>query len=128
MNGEDVPTIYESAIQHQDGSRVEVEFNAGLTTYDGRPANLVIVRDIRERVKARQELEASQRLLSLVIDNVPAQVSYVDKHQRYRFVNQRYEEAYGIPPIRICRQTCAGDPRARGLCSRRATHRCGAGG
>jgi len=98
MNGEDVPTIYESAIQHQDGSRVEVEFNAGLTTYDGRPANLVIVRDIRERVKARQELEASQRLLGLVIDNVPAQVSYVDKNQRYRFVNQSYEEAYGIPP------------------------------
>ena len=44
-----VPSVYESAIQHQDGSRVEVEFNAGLTTYDGRPADLVLVRDIRER-------------------------------------------------------------------------------
>ena len=98
MSGEDVPSIYEAAIQHRDGSRVEVEFNAGLTTYDGRPATLVFVRDIRERVKARQELEASQRLLSLVIDNVPAQVSYVDKRQRYRFVNRRYEDAYGLPP------------------------------
>ena len=98
MSGEDVPSIYEAAIQHRDGSRVEVEFNAGLTTYDGRPATLVFVRDIRERVKARQELEASQRLLSLVIDNVPAQISYVDKRQRYRFVNRRYEDAYGLPP------------------------------
>ncbi len=77
---------------------MEVEFNAGLTTYDGRPATLVFVRDIRERVKARQELEASQRLLSLVSDNVPAQISYVDKRQRYRFVNRRYEDAYGLPP------------------------------
>jgi PAS domain S-box-containing protein len=97
MKGEAVPSIYESAIKHKDGSGVEVEFNAGMTTYGGKPADLVIVRDIRERVKARKELEASQRLLSLVIDNVPALVSYVDKRERFRVVNERYEQAYGLP-------------------------------
>jgi PAS domain S-box-containing protein len=96
MKGEAVPAIYESTMQHKDGSRVYVEFNAGLTTYDGKPANLIIVRDIRERVKARMEVEAGQRLLNLVMDNVPALVSYVDKRERYRFVNERYEQAYGL--------------------------------
>ena len=78
---EDTPSIYELAIQHKDGSRVEVEFSAGLTIYEGSPAVLVIVRDITARVQAEQELQASQRLLSLVIDNLPALVAYVDRVQ-----------------------------------------------
>ena len=34
-------------------------------------------------------------------DNVPALVSYVDKQQHYRFVNQRYEQAYGVPRMQF---------------------------
>jgi PAS domain S-box-containing protein len=97
IGGEAVPSVYELALRHQDGSRVEVEVNAGLTRYEGKDADLVFIRDIRERVKARQELEESQRLLNLVIDHVPALISYVDRHQCYRFVNLRYEQAYGVP-------------------------------
>lgn len=97
LEGEPAPSVYEAAILHRNGSRIEVEFNAGLTTYDGEPADLVFVRDIRERASARRELEESQRLLSLVIDHVPALVAYVDRRQRYRFVNQRYEQARGMP-------------------------------
>jgi PAS domain S-box-containing protein len=97
MRGESVPPRYESAVLHKDGSRVEVEFSAGVTLYSGEPASLVMIRDITERKRAEQELQASQRLLSLVIDNVPALVSYVDDRQQYRFVNQRYEQSRGIP-------------------------------
>ncbi len=97
MKRKAVPSVYESAIEHKDGSEVGVEFNAGLTSHNGRPADLVLVRDIRERLQAQRELQASRRLLSLVIDNVPAQVAYVDKGQTFRFVNRRYEEIYGLP-------------------------------
>jgi len=97
MGGEAVPSVYEVALRHQDGSQVEIEVNAGLSIDEGRPADLVFIRDIRERVQARQELEESQRLLNLVIDHVPALISYVDRRQRFRFVNQQYEQARGIP-------------------------------
>ena len=60
-------------------------------------ANEALQIEIAERKRAEEALQASQRLLSLVIDNVPALVSYVDRHQQYRFVNQRYERLYGLP-------------------------------
>lgn len=53
--------------------------------------------EIAERKQAEEAYQASQRLLSLVIDNVPALVAYVDRHRHYRFVNQRYEKLYGRP-------------------------------
>ena len=40
MNNEPVPTIYEAAILHKSGARLETEFNAGLTQLErktGRP-------------------------------------------------------------------------------------------
>ena len=56
MAGEEVPAIYDAALRHRDGSRVAVELNAGLATFKGQPAELVMVRDIRERVDAREQL------------------------------------------------------------------------
>jgi len=60
LAGEDVPTIYESALKHKDGSRIEVEINAGVISYDGKPADLVLFRDITERKKAEEALRESQ--------------------------------------------------------------------
>jgi len=101
MNNEAVPSVYQSAVQHKDGSQVEVEFNVSSTTYDRKPAEVVVIRDITKRVQAQQELQESQRLINLVIDNVPALVSYIDKDQHYRFANQRYEQVYGVPRSHI---------------------------
>jgi PAS domain-containing protein len=105
MQGEAVPPIYESAIQHRDGSRVEVEFSVGPTTYDRKPASLTMVRDIRERIRVERELEVGRRLLNLTIDSIPAQVAYVDNHQRYRF----------DPSFLACRSASSWDPRAMQL-------------
>jgi PAS domain S-box-containing protein len=58
--------------------------------------NEILQTEIADRKQAEQEREASWHLLRLVIDNVPALVSYVDKRQHYRFVNRRYEQVYGI--------------------------------
>jgi PAS domain S-box-containing protein len=62
MKNEPVPAIYESAINHKNGTRLETEFNAGVTTHRGKPADLVIVRDIRERKKAEEERSRLFRL------------------------------------------------------------------
>ncbi|MHA1977119.1 MAG: PAS domain S-box protein [Candidatus Hodarchaeales archaeon] len=56
MAGEDVPSIYESLIRKKDGSKSEVEFNVGLTTYQGSTAELVFVRNVSDRKRAERLL------------------------------------------------------------------------
>lgn len=47
------------------------------------------------------DIQASDRGLHLIVDNVGALIAYVDRDQCYRFVNQRYEEFFGIPRDRV---------------------------
>ncbi len=56
MAGEDVPSVYETVLQRKDGSEMYAELNAGLITYQGRPADLVIIRDVTERKQATEEI------------------------------------------------------------------------
>lgn len=63
MAGETLPQVYESAIRHRDGHIIEVELNVSLTTYEGRPAEQVIVRDITTRKQA--ELERARLLAQI---------------------------------------------------------------
>jgi len=48
-----------------------------------------------------ETLRESERELRVLAGNVPALYSYVDGDGRYRFVNQRYEEWFGVPRERI---------------------------
>jgi len=54
MANKDVPAIYQTALRRQDGSPLHVEVNASKITYQGRSADLVLVRDITERVQAEE--------------------------------------------------------------------------
>jgi PAS domain S-box-containing protein len=45
----------------------------------------------------KQQLETAkenERQLQLLIDNLPARISYIDKNEQYVFVNRRYEQAF----------------------------------
>jgi PAS domain S-box-containing protein len=63
MAGEDTPTMYETVLLRSDGSKVYVEINAGVIAYLGKPADLVVVRDITERKRAEEALRESEREL-----------------------------------------------------------------
>lgn len=52
----------------------------------------------RELLKeAARRLEASERNLRTITDNVPVLIGYIDHAERYRFANATYEHWYGIP-------------------------------
>jgi two-component system, cell cycle sensor histidine kinase and response regulator CckA len=63
MPDESLPQIYESLLCCHDGRYIEVELNVAVTTYEGRPAEQVIVRDITARKRAESERE---RLLAQI--------------------------------------------------------------
>lgn len=63
MAGEDIPKIYELVLKHRDNHPVDVEVCGEVITFKGKPADLVVIRDItyrREMEKETQEL--TQRL------------------------------------------------------------------
>jgi PAS domain S-box-containing protein len=57
MRGESLESMYEMMIQRKDGSRMPAELNAGTITYQGKPADLIFVRDITERKRAEEDLK-----------------------------------------------------------------------
>ena len=72
MAGEDVSPVYETVLKRRDGSRMPAELNAGVITREGKPADLVIVRDITERKEAEAERIAIQGRYRELFDNVRA--------------------------------------------------------
>lgn len=57
LKGEAVPGKYEIDILSKDGSIIPVEINASLIEYEGRPADMAIIRDITERLQTEKELQ-----------------------------------------------------------------------
>ncbi len=68
ISGESAPSLYETTLMHKDGSRSFVEMNAGVIVYEGKPADLVIVRDINDRKKAEDTLRESEATARALIN------------------------------------------------------------
>ncbi|WP_413164326.1 PAS domain S-box protein [Capilliphycus salinus ALCB114379] len=54
-----------------------------------------IAEDITDRKQAEAALKEQQQELRLITDAVPALIAYVDRHQRFRFVNRAYTSWFG---------------------------------
>jgi PAS domain S-box-containing protein len=67
MAGEPLPTRYERTLRRKDGRSILTEIDAAVVTYEGKPANLAIIRDITDRKeweeKLRQTLRERETLL-----------------------------------------------------------------
>ena len=94
MAGKHDESIYETALLHSDGSRVDVELNAGMITYGGRPADLIIVRNITERIKAQEALRQSEEHYSTLVRSLTDAVFKL-KGKVITWCNDRVEEIYG---------------------------------
>jgi PAS domain S-box-containing protein len=104
MTGESSPSLYETVFIRKDGSKSYVELNAGIISYEGKTADLVIVRDINERKMADIKLRASEERLRLILDCTDDLIIMQDREGRYLYFNSaaRYgvseEEMLGLTP------------------------------
>jgi len=62
MAGEDVIEIYETTLRHKNGSRIDIEINAGITNYMSRPADFVFIRDITQRKSLEGQFQQAQKM------------------------------------------------------------------
>lgn len=102
MAGEDVIATYESAGKHKDGHKVHLEINAGLITYEGEVADLAIVRDITERKRAEEALQAERQRLYSLLEGLPAYVYLQAPDHSIRYANRYFRQQFGDPEGKLC--------------------------
>ncbi len=94
LAGEDVPAIYDLTLLRKDGSKLPAEINAGVISYQGRPADLVIVRDLSERKRSEEALQAQERFLDSIYSSIQDGISVLDRELRILSVNPTMEQWY----------------------------------
>jgi PAS domain S-box-containing protein len=84
----------EFRIARPDGSVLWIETSGTIIRdEEGRAVRVYGVNlDITRRREIEDRIRQSEKQLRLVTDSMPALISYVDRNERYRFVNQLYTE------------------------------------
>ncbi len=88
--------LVESLHVAKDGRRIPVEVNAHLFDFKGKPTILSIIRDITDRKRAEEEIEASQKMLWTVLDTIPVYVYWKDLNLRYLGCNALFAKGTGF--------------------------------
>ncbi len=117
MAGKNIPSIYETVILLNDGRRLEVELNAGIIQYEGKPANLAFIRDISYRKRNERDLRESDEKLRGIFSSIDDLIFGCDENGKFvyyhsplgaklyvpaeEFLGKKYSEV--LPP-RITKQ------------------------
>jgi len=99
MAGESVVSVYEARIKRKDGSYLTVELNAGLVNYEGKTADLVIVRDITERKKTAEALEKSEEKHRSLFQGVPVGLYRTGPNGAKLDANPAFARILGYPDV-----------------------------
>ncbi len=95
MAGEDVPKIYETTFITNSGESVDAEISAGIITFDGRPADLVLVSDITEKRQVLKKLSESESRYRTLITTAMEGVWVTDLYNKTDYVNPAMEKMLG---------------------------------
>ena len=87
LSGETFPSTYETTMMRKDGSKSFVELNAGVIMFEGRPADLVIVRDINDRKMAQDALSRSEELYRTLSEASNDLIFVVGRNDCVEYVN-----------------------------------------
>jgi PAS domain S-box-containing protein len=105
MAGETLPSIYETVLLRRDGSSYPAELHAGLITYQGRPADLVIIQDITERRRAEKALRESRERYRQIVEGTNAGVWVFDNQFSTIYANEQMAKMLGTRPGRMLGQS-----------------------
>ncbi|MFH2049335.1 MAG: PAS domain S-box protein [bacterium] len=95
MAGEDIPPMYETVLLSSDGSKVYVEISAGVIAYLGKPADLVMVRDVTERIRVEEALRESEARYRSLVESSDDPIYIRGRNLKYLFANEKLLSRFG---------------------------------
>jgi len=96
LKGDAIPPRYSFRILHKNGGFRWVELDAVIINWKGRPASLNFMSDITERKRMEEELQRSNTLLNLIVENIPNMIFLKDAGElRFTRFNRAGEELLG---------------------------------
>ncbi|HXW99036.1 MAG TPA: PAS domain S-box protein, partial [Methanomicrobiales archaeon] len=96
--GETMPSVYETVFLRKDGSAYPAEIHAGLITYRGRPADLILIQDITERKRFVRALQESQERYRQIVEGTNAGVWVFDNDFTTIYANEQMARMLGVLP------------------------------
>lgn len=105
MAGKKVTNLYEISLIKKNGTTVPVELNATLINYEGRPADLILIRDITERKLAEEKLRESEERYRDLFENANDLIQSVAPDGHFIFVNKAWRQALGYSEKEVANLT-----------------------
>lgn len=97
LKGYDIPNRYEIEIFAKDGKKTQVEVNASLIRYEGKPASMAIIRDITEHKNMEEALRESEEHYRTLIENIDLGIMLIDRNYRIIMANSEFCRRTGVP-------------------------------
>ncbi len=93
MKGEAMPPRTEVRLVHKDRHTLDTEISGGLITYQNKPADLIIVRDVTDRKRAEDALVRAKEDWENTFDAITDMVMLLDSEHRIIRLNKAAAEA-----------------------------------
>jgi PAS domain S-box-containing protein len=87
---------YEIELRSKDGRMMQFEINASRIDYEGKPADMVVFRDLTERNKLIQSVEREQKRFQSVAENSGEWIWETNAEGKYIYSNQVAQKILGI--------------------------------
>jgi len=93
--GEELPGYTELCILRKDGTKIPVECNAGVTTYQNEVATIAYIKDVTERKQAEDSLQQGKEYFKALIENAYDVTMIVDVHGHTKYISPSIKQLQG---------------------------------
>jgi PAS domain S-box-containing protein len=89
-------SFYETILKHKSGRKIYVGLSIGNIKYKGKPAELVIIRDITQKKQVEEILYQREQEFKILVEGAPDIIARFDKENRFIYINSVAEKEFGI--------------------------------
>ena len=91
--------------RRRNGLEFPVEITLSQIDRDGQTVVLASIRDLTERRQIESDMRERELLLRQMANILPALIAFIDKDQRYRYVNDNYATWLNVDPAQVVGKT-----------------------
>jgi len=107
LSGGGISESYYIEVLKKDGSSLSVEVNGSLIEYEGKTADLVIIRDVTERRRVEETVKAAEREKSLILNATQEMFTYYDNGDLViKWANKAAGDSVGLDPGELVGRHC----------------------